>query len=64
MNQIFFFGLLIVGFVIVNVIFSLIRYMVPRAPPILIQFQLFFNIMLFFAIVLPRVVGQFKILFK
>ncbi len=64
MNQIFFFGLLIVGFVIVNVIISLIPYMVPRAPPILIQFQLFFNIMLFFAIVLPRVVGQFKILFK
>ena len=64
MNQIFFFGLLIVGFVIVNVIFSLIPYMVPRAPPSLIQFQLFFNIMLFFAIVLPRVVGQFKILFK
>ena len=64
MNQIFFFGLLIVGFVIVNVIFSLIPYMVPRAPPILIQFQLFFNIMLFFAIVLPRVVGKFKILFK
>ena len=64
MNQIFFFGLLIVGFVIINVIFSLIPYMVPRAPPIMIQFQLFFNIMLFFAIVLPRVVGQFKILFK
>jgi len=64
MNQIFFFILLIVGFVIINVIFSLIPYMVPRAPPILIQFQLFFNIMLFFAIVLPRVVGQFKILFK
>ena len=64
MNQIFFFGLLIVGFVIINVIFSLIPYLVPRAPPILIQFQLFFNIMLFIAIVLPRVVGQFKILFK
>ena len=57
-------GLLILGFVVVNVIFSLIPYIVPRVPPIMIQFQLFFNVMLFFAIVLPRVVGQFKILFK
>ena len=64
MNQIFYFGLIIVGFVIINIIFSLIPFMVPRAPHILIQFQLFFNVILFFAIVLPRVVGQFKILFK
>ncbi len=64
MNQFMYIGLLILGFVVVNVIFSLIPYIVPRAPPIMIQFQLFFNVMLFFAIVLPRVVGQFKILFK
>ena len=64
MNQILYFGLIIIGFVIVNIIFSLIPYMAPRAPPILIQFQLFFNVVLFFAIVLPRVVGQFKVLFK
>ena len=64
MNQILYFGLIIIGFIIVNIIFSLIPYMAPRAPPILIQFQLFFNVVLFFAIVLPRVVGQFKILFK
>jgi hypothetical protein len=64
MNQFMYIGLLILGFVVVNVIFSLIPYIVPRVPPIMIQFQLFFNVMLFFAIVLPRVVGQFKILFK
>lgn len=64
MNQLLYFGFVIIGFILVNIIFSLIPYMVPRAPPILIQFQLFFNIILFFAIVLPRVVGQFKILFK
>ncbi len=64
MNQFMYVGLLILGFVVVNVIFSLIPYIVPRAPPIMIQFQIFFNVMLFFAIVLPRVVGQFKILFK
>jgi hypothetical protein len=64
MNQILYFGLIIIGFIIVNIIFSLIPYMAPRAPPIIIQFQLFFNVILFFAIVLPRVVGQFKILFK
>jgi len=64
MNQILYFGLIIIGFIIVNIIFSLIPYMAPRAPPIIIQFQLFFNVVLFFAIVLPRVVGQFKILFK
>jgi hypothetical protein len=64
MNQILYFGLIIIGFIIVNIIFSLIPYMAPRAPPIIIQFQLFFNVVLFFAIVLPRVVGQFKVLFK
>ena len=64
MNQILYFGLIIIGFIIVNIIFSLIPYMAPRAPPIIIQFQVFFNVILFFAIVLPRVVGQFKILFK
>jgi len=64
MNQILYFGLIIIGFIIVNIIFSLIPYIAPRAPPIIIQFQLFFNVILFFAIVLPRVVGQFKILFK
>ena len=64
MNQILFIFLIIVGFVIINVIFSLIPFMIPRTPPIILQFQLFFNVMLFFAIVLPRVVGQFKILFK
>jgi len=64
MKQFMYIGLLILGFVVVNVIFSLIPYIVPRVPPIMIQFQLFFNVMLFFAIVLPRVVGQFKILFK
>jgi hypothetical protein len=64
MNQFLYFGFVIIGFILVNVIFSLIPYMAPRAPPIMIQFQLFFNIILFFAIVLPRVVGQFKILFK
>ena len=64
MNQILYFGLIIIGFIIVNIIFSLIPYMAPRAQPIIIQFQLFFNVILFFAIVLPRVVGQFKILFK
>ena len=64
MNQLGYFGFVIIGFILINVVFSLIPYMAPRAPPILIQFQLFFNVILFFAIILPRVVGQFKVLFK
>jgi len=64
MNQLLYFGFVISGFILINVVFSLIPYMAPRAPPIMIQFQLFFNVILFFAIILPRVVGQFKVLFK
>ena len=54
-----------IGLFIINIIFSLIPYLAPRAPPdIILPYQLWFNVLFVFAVVLPASVGNFKLLYK
>ena len=54
-----------IGLFIINIIFSLIPYLAPRAPPdIILPYQLWFNVLFVFAVVLPVSVGNFKLLYK
>ncbi len=56
---------IIIGLFIINIIFSLIPYLAPRAPAeIILPYQLWFNVLFVFAIVLPTSVGNFKLLYK
>ena len=56
---------LAVGLFIINTIFSVIPFLSPRAPnDMLLPYQLWFNVLFVFAIVLPGTVGNFKLLYK
>ncbi len=54
-----------VGLFIINTIFKLIPYLAPRAPhEVILPYQLWFNVLFIFAIILPTSVGNFKLLYK
>ena len=56
---------IVIGLFIINIIFSLIPYLAPRAPKdMILPYQLWFNVLFVFAIVLPTSVGNFKLLYK
>lgn len=53
-----------IGLVVINIIFSLVPYLSPRASPqIILPYQLWLNVLFVFAIVLPTSVGNFKLLY-
>ena len=55
---------IIIGLFIINILFSLIPYLAPRAPQdMILPYQLWFNVLFIFAIVLPTSVGNLKLLF-
>ena len=56
---------ILIGLFIINTIFSLIPYLMPRAPPeIILPYQLWFNVLLIFSLILPTSVGRFKMLYN
>ena len=56
---------IVVGIIIINLIFSVIPYMFPRAQSgTLLPYQIWFNVLFIFATVLPPSVGNFKLLFN
>ena len=62
MNRIIY---ILIGLFIINTIFSLIPYLMPRAPSsILLPYQLWFNVIFIFALILPTSEGHFDILYK
>ncbi len=55
----------IAGFIIINLVFSSIPYLAPRMPnEVILPYQLWFNVLLIFFIILPKTVGNFSILYK
>ena len=55
---------ILIGCVIINIIFSLIPFLAPRASDVMLPYQLWFNVLFIFAIILPTEVGNFQILYK
>jgi len=54
-----------IGLIIINVLFSVIPFIAPRAPQdIILPYQLWFNVLFVFAIILPTSVGNFQMLYK
>ncbi len=55
----------LIALFIINTIFGLIPYLIPRAPPeIILPYQLWFNVLLIFSLILPTSVGHFKMFYK
>jgi hypothetical protein len=62
MNRIIY---ILIGLFIINTMFGIIPYLMPRAPSsILLPYQLWFNVIFIFTLILPTSVGHFDILYK
>ena len=56
---------IVAGVIIINFVFSVLPYMFPRAQKeVLLPYQVWFNVLFIFAIILPSSVGNFKLLFN
>jgi len=54
-----------VGMLIINMVFASMPFMFPRLEPnIILPYQVWFNVIFIFVIILPSSVGNFKLLYK